>query len=92
MARKVEVFVAGCPVCEPAVKLVKEMACGNCEVTIYDLRESCATDECRTKAEQYGIKRLPAVAIDGQLADCCSTQQGITREALAAAGLGLSKV
>jgi len=27
--RKVEVFVAGCPLCEDAVKLIREAACPN---------------------------------------------------------------
>jgi hypothetical protein len=27
--RKVEVFVAGCPLCKDAVKLIKETACPN---------------------------------------------------------------
>ena len=88
MARKIEVFSAGCPMCDPAVKLVQEMACGNCDVSVYDLREGCATDECRTKAQEYGIHRVPAVVIDGKLADCCASQSPVTREALAAAGVG----
>ena len=35
--RQVEVFTAGCPVCEPAVQLVKELACPDCEVTVHEL-------------------------------------------------------
>lgn len=27
----------------------------------------------QAKAKQYGIHRVPAVAINGQLADCCAT-------------------
>lgn len=38
--RHVEVFTAGCPVCEPAVQLVQELACPDCEVTVHDLRQS----------------------------------------------------
>ncbi|MGH2659574.1 MAG: thioredoxin family protein, partial [Actinomycetota bacterium] len=38
--RQVEVFTAGCPVCEPAVQLVQELACPDCEVTVHDLRQS----------------------------------------------------
>ncbi len=85
--RKVEVFAAGCPVCDPIVKLVQDLACPNCEVTIYDLREGCATNECRDKAKSYEISRIPAVVVDGQLAECCKNIE-ITREGLIAAGIG----
>lgn len=86
--RKIEVFTAGCPVCDGTVKLVKELACDNCDVIVYDLNKGCETNECRNKATQYGIVRVPAVAVDGQLVDCCKNQQPITREALVAAGIG----
>lgn len=35
--RQVEVVTAGCPVCEPAVQLVQEAACPDCEVTVFNL-------------------------------------------------------
>lgn len=86
--RIVEVFSAGCPLCDETLKLVRELACPNCEVQVYDLREGCATNECREKAKQYGIHRVPAVVVNGKLADCCSNQQPVSREALITAGLG----
>jgi len=86
--RQVEVFTAGCPLCDETVKLVTELACPNCEVQIYDLREGCATNSCREKAAQYGIYRVPAVVVDGKLAECCSNQQPVSRELLMAAGIG----
>ncbi|MEG5063074.1 thioredoxin family protein [Microcoleus sp. B3-A4] len=86
--RIVEVFTAGCPLCDEAVKLVRELACSNCEVQVYDLREGCATNECREKANQYGINRVPTIVVDGKLAECCSHQQPVSREALIAAGIG----
>ena len=67
--RKIEVFTAGCPVCEPVVALVNKVACSSCDVTVYDLNKGCATNECRDKAEKYGIKRLPAIAVNGKLLD-----------------------
>lgn len=85
--RKVEVFTSGCPVCEPVVDLVTKTACPSCEVVIYDLNAGCATNECRERAKQYGITRLPAVAVNGKLLDCC--QGGtITEAALKSAGIG----
>lgn len=86
--RIVEVFTAGCSLCDEAVKLVRELACTNCKVQVYDLREGCTTNECREKANQYGINRVPAVVVDGKLAECCSNQQPVSREALVAAGIG----
>lgn len=85
--RQVEVFTAGCPLCDETVKLVQSLACPNCEVTVYDLREGCGTHACREKAKAYGVHRVPAVVIDGKLADCCQVGP-VTAEALRAAGLG----
>lgn len=84
--RLVELFTAGCPICEDALKEVKALACPNCEVKVYDLSKRCDTNECVDKAKQYGIKSVPAVAIDGKLVDCCNNR-GIDIEALKRAGL-----
>ncbi len=86
--RLVEVFTAGCPLCDETIKLVREVACENCEIQVYDLRQGCATNECLEKATQYGINRVPAVVIDSQLAGCCQNQQPVSRQALVAAGIG----
>lgn len=85
--RKVEVFTAGCPVCDEAVKTVKSIVCPSCEVVVYDLNKGCETNECREKAQQYGIKRLPAVAVNGKLLECCSLG-AINASTLRAAGVG----
>lgn len=86
--RLIEVFTAGCPLCDETVKLVRELACNNCEVQIYDLRSGCTTNECREKVAQYSIHRVPAVVVNGQLAGCCQNQLPVSREALVAAGIG----
>lgn len=87
--RKVEVFTSGCPVCEPTVELVKKLACDSCEVIVYDLNKGCSTNECREKAKSYGVTRLPAVAINGALVDCCKVGS-VDENALRQAGLGVS--
>ncbi len=84
--RKVEVFSAGCPACEPAVQLVKSLACPACDVQVLDINKP----EVSAKAKQYGVTTVPAVAIDGQLASCC-TGTGFTEQALRAAGLGAAR-
>lgn len=87
--RKIEVFTAGCPCCDDAVKLVQDTACPSCEVVVYDLREGCGTNECRDKARGYGIKAVPAVVVDGVLADCCRGG-GVDAGSLRALGVGVA--
>ena len=85
--RNVEVFTAGCPVCGDTVKLVNSIACPSCEVIVYDLNKGCESNICRDKAQRYGIKRLPAVAVDGKLLECCEIGS-VSADALKAAGVG----
>ena len=61
--RQVEIFTADCPLCDETVKLVRELACSSCQVSVYDLREK--TD--LAKAEQYGVNGVPAIAVNGRL-------------------------
>lgn len=82
--RTVEVFSAGCPCCDDAVKLVQSIACPSCDVQIHDMRNDAAA---QAKAKQYGINRVPAVVVNGKLADCC--QAGAVDEAtLRSLGVG----
>lgn len=81
--RKVEVFTAGCPLCEETVAMVRRAACSSCEVEVLDMSEAAAA----AKARQYGVTRVPAVAIDGKVADCCAGS-GANEQTLRAAGLG----
>lgn len=84
--RSVEVFSAGCPICDETVQLVKKLACPSCEVTVYDMHESQAQE----KAREYGIVSLPSVVIDGKLADCCRRGK-VDAETLRAAGVGTAQ-
>lgn len=81
--RKVEIFSAGCGVCEKAVDLVKRIACDSCEVTVLDMNEP----DVAKRADGLGIKSVPAVVIDGKIADCCAGR-GVDEETLRGAGLG----
>lgn len=85
--RKIELFTAGCAVCDPVVDLVKSMACSSCEVVIYNLSQLCDTKECLEKVKAYGIKALPAIAVDGKLLNCCQNK-GVSIEELKNAGIG----
>ena len=87
MKRQVEVFTANCPVCDPVVSMVRELACNDCEITIYDLVKQCEDKTCLSKLEEYGIKKVPAIAVNGKLLSCCENQ-GISKEELIKAGIG----
>jgi hypothetical protein len=86
--RRIEVFTAGCPLCDEAVRLVKGLACEDCEVIVYNLNEPCESGECLEKVKSYGVTRVPAVAVYGRLAECCKVGR-VTEEGLKAAGIGL---
>jgi alkyl hydroperoxide reductase subunit AhpF len=81
---KIEVFIAGCPLCEPVVQTVKETACPNCEITIYNLQNG----EGKAEAERYGVTRVPTVVVNGSIAACCQGTGAVSAEQLRAAGVG----
>ena len=81
--KKVEVFSAGCGACKEMVAMVRQIACSSCEVNVLDMQDSKVAE----RAKRLGIHRVPAVVIDGHVADCCTggaPSEGILR----AAGLG----
>ena len=81
--RKIEVFSAGCAVCEDTIALINRIACPSCEVEILDMRQP----DVAAKAKRYGIRSVPAVVVDGRLADCCAGR-GPDEGTLRAAGIG----
>ena len=87
MKRKVEVFTAGCPVCDPVVSLVRETACPSCDVVIYNLAEEFDNREIMNKLKSYGVNRRPSIAVNGKLLSCCSDNE-ITKQDLVDAGIG----
>ena len=66
--RKVEVFSAGCPLCQNTVQLVNRIACPSCEVSVLDMNNPTVAD----RAMKLGVRSIPAVVINGKLADCCA--------------------
>jgi len=81
--RKVEIFSAGCPVCEETVALVESMACPSCEVNVLDMNDTGVAG----RAKSLGVRSVPAVAVDGKLASCCGGG-GPDEGSLRAAGVG----
>ena len=84
--RTIEIFSAGCAVCKDFEAQIRAEACPSCEVVVLDM----GTAEVAGRAASLGIRSLPAVVIDGKLAECC-TASGPDIEALKRAGLGQPK-
>lgn len=80
--RQVEVFSAGCPACDDAIALVNRIACPSCEVTVQNMNEP----DVAQRAKQLGVTQVPAIIVDGELAECCVG--GISEPALREAGIG----
>ena len=85
--RNVEVFTSGCYLCDETVEMVKELACPNCNVTVYDLSNPCESKECIKKSKAYDINSVPTVVVDGKIVECCQRGKP-NKEALMAAGIG----
>jgi hypothetical protein len=83
--RKVEIFSAGCPVCQEAIDQVKGLACDDCDLYVLDMHDPSVA----ARAKELGVHGVPAVVVDGKLAGCC-TGQRIDERVLRAAGVGVA--
>jgi len=81
--RTIEVFSAGCPACDDAIAMVNNIACPSCDVSVLDMNDP----NVASRAKSLGIGSVPAVVIDGKLADCCA-ERGPDEATLRAAGVG----
>ena len=81
--RQIEIFSAGCPVCQDTIDLVNRLACASCEISVLDMNDK----QVANRAAQLGIKSVPAVAVNGTLADCCAGR-GVDENTLRSAGIG----
>jgi hypothetical protein len=80
--RQIEIFSAGCAVCEEAAALVRNIACPSCTVTVRDMGDPAVA----ARAAELGIGTVPAVVVDGMLAACCIGK--VSADTLRAAGVG----
>ena len=62
--RKVEVFSAGCALCEEVIDVVRREAGSSSEVIVHNMKDARAL----ARAEELGIRSVPAVVVDGRLA------------------------
>jgi len=60
MARVIEVFTAGCPLCDETLKRVRQ-AVQPCGCTVVE------RSPAGTEAQQYGVRAVPTIVADGQV-------------------------
>jgi glutaredoxin len=81
MKHKIEIFSAGCKTCKDTIEAVRKLAGSEHEVVVHDMHQEYIAN----RAEQYGVRSLPAVVINGKLAGCCSgrgVDEAVIRKAL----------
>ena len=81
--RKVEIYSAGCPVCEETIKLVNSITCDSCEIIVHDMYDKTVAK----RALALGVNSIPAIAINGELAEYCK-YSGIDENLLRNSGIG----
>lgn len=64
--RTIEVYSAGCPVCQETIQMVNRVATPSYEVRVLDMNDETVP----RRARELGIRSIPAVVIDGKLASC----------------------
>ncbi len=62
--RKVEIFSAACALCEEVIDVVRREAGSSFEVIVRNMMDA----RTLARAEELGIRSVPAVVIDGKLA------------------------
>ena len=75
--RKIEVFSAGCALCHEVIDVVRREAGSSSLVTVQSMMDA----RVLRRAEELGVRSVPAVAIDGKLASCC-TGKGVDLQVL----------
>ena len=62
--RKVEIFSAGCALCQEVIDVVRREAGSSFEVIVRNMMDARSL----ARAEELGIRSVPAVVIDSKLA------------------------
>jgi len=65
---RIEVFSAGCAVCKDTIEMVRRVACSDHDVQVHDMHHGDAA----ARANSLRIHSVPAVVINGRLANCCT--------------------
>ena len=62
--RKIEVFTAGCSLCDDTLRLVKDaVASCDCEVT----ERRCPPQQMCEEGKAYGVRAMPTVVVNGAI-------------------------
>lgn len=61
MPHRIEVFSSNCPLCDEVVKEIEAGKCVGCQLIVHSMSESMGL------AEQYGVRVVPTVVIDGEV-------------------------
>jgi hypothetical protein len=77
--KTIEVFSAGCPACLDALDQINHIP-GSKTVRVLDMRDAPVA----ARARELGVTTVPAVVVDGRLADCC-VNRGIDPDVIAGA-------
>ena len=64
---KIEIYSAGCPLCQSVVQKVKEKYGDSSDVLINNVNDKSVASQ----AKDLGVSSVPAIVVDGKLADCC---------------------
>lgn len=77
----IEIFSAGCSTCKEAIEMVRKIAGAEHDVQVHDMQHG----ETATRAKKLGVRSLPAVVVNGKLAECCAGRgpdEHVIRQAL----------
>ena len=80
--RRLEVFSAGCAACKDTLDLINQITGPSCEITILDMHDAGIAK----RANALGIGSVPAVVVDGKLADGAGRR--VEEASLRPAGIG----
>lgn len=67
----IEVFSAGCSTCQEGIRAVQELVGKEHEVKVHDMHGDRGAQQ---RAKELGISRVPAVVVNGRLAQCCQSK------------------
>lgn len=62
---KIELFIADCKLCDRTLGILKENF-PNLEIDIHRSSE-CTDGSCCSLAEQYGVRAVPSLVVDGEV-------------------------
>jgi thioredoxin-like negative regulator of GroEL len=70
--------------CSKTIEMIHRMACASCELEVMDMRKPDIADQAR----RLGIRTVPSVVVDGELADCFQGS-GPDEKVLRSLGVGI---